>query len=98
TAAREIEEETGYRPRSLERLVVFEPMVGMVHCPHHILLGRGAQHVGDPTEKNEMAWMKWMPLTDLPDLIYSGAIKNSGTLVAALHVLALSGPTAPHRS
>jgi len=28
TAAREVEEETGYRPRRLEHLVTFEPMIG----------------------------------------------------------------------
>jgi 8-oxo-dGTP pyrophosphatase MutT (NUDIX family) len=94
TAIREVEEETGYRARSLEHLVTFEPMIGMLNCPHHVFLGRGTEQVGGPTETTEMARMEWVPLTDLPSLIAGGEIKNSGTLVAVLHVLALSGPTA----
>lgn len=96
TAAREIEEETGYRPRTLQHLVTFEPMIGMLDCPHHVFLGRGAEHVGEPTETAELARMEWIPLDDVPSLIRSGEVKNSGTLVALLHVLALSGPDAPH--
>lgn len=92
TAARELEEETGYRAHTLEHLVTFEPMIGMLNCPHHVFLGRGAEHVGEPTETTEMARMEWISLADVPRLINDGEIKNSGTLVAVLHVLALSGP------
>ncbi|GAA2377392.1 NUDIX hydrolase [Catellatospora methionotrophica] len=95
-AAREIEEETGYRPRSLEHLVTFEPMIGMVNCPHHVYLGRGAEQVGEPTETTEMERMQWMPLTEVPALIRAGQVSNSGTLVALLHVLAMSGPGAAY--
>lgn len=98
TAAREIVEETGYRARSLEHLVTFEPMIGMVNCPHHVFLGRGAEHLGEPTETTEMERMQWVPLAEVPELIRTGKVANSGTLVALLHVLALSGPNAPHRS
>ncbi len=97
-AAREIEEETGYRPRSMEHLVTFEPMIGMVNNPHHVFVGRGAERVGDPTEKTEMQRMDWVPLTQVPSLIAQGLVSNSGTLVALLHVLAISGPQAPYRS
>lgn len=94
TAAREIEEETGYRPRSLEHLVTFEPMIGMANCPHHVFLGRGAERIGEPTETTEMERMQWVPLADVPELIRAGQVNNSGTLVALLHVLAISGPGA----
>ena len=92
TAAREIEEETGYRPRTLEHLTTFEPMIGMVTSPHHVFLARGAEYVGEPVEKTEMQRMEWVPLAEVPALITSGEVRNSGTLVALLHVLALSGP------
>lgn len=97
TAAREIEEETGYRPRNLEHLVTFEPMIGMANTPHHVFLARGAERVGEPTEKTEMQRMEWVPLTQVPNLIAQGQVSNSGTLVALLHVLAISGPTASRR-
>lgn len=93
TAAREVEEETGYRPRSVEHLVTFEPMVGMVRDAHHVYLARGAEKVGEATELNEGRF-EWVALADVPGLISEGLIVNSGSLVGLLHVLALSGPGA----
>lgn len=91
TAAREVEEETGYRPRRLEHLVTFEPMIGMVRNAHHVFLARGAERVGEATELNEGTF-EWVALADVPELIAEGRIANSGSLVGLLHVLALSGP------
>jgi 8-oxo-dGDP phosphatase len=90
TAAREVEEETGYRPRSIEHLVTFEPMAGTVRSPHHVFLARGAELVGDPTEVNEGTF-RWVPLVEVPKLIESGQVGNSGALVGLLHLLALDG-------
>ncbi|MCA1194183.1 NUDIX hydrolase [Saccharopolyspora sp. 6V] len=87
TAMRELVEETGYRPRSLEPLVAFEPAVGMLRNPNHVFLGRGAELVGDPTEVNEGKF-EWVPLHRLPELIHGGQVQNSGTLVGLLHILA----------
>ncbi len=97
TAAREVEEETGYRPRSVEHLVTFEPMAGTVRSAHHVFLACGAERVADPTELNEGTF-RWVPLADVPGLIAAGQVGNSGALVGLLHVLALSGPTAPSRA
>ncbi|MDN5852375.1 MAG: NUDIX hydrolase [Actinomycetia bacterium] len=96
TAAREVEEETGYRPRSVEHLVTFEPMIGMVRNAHHVFLSRGAEKIGDATEVNEGRF-EWVALADVPELITKGRIVNSGSLVGLLHVLALSGPGAVTR-
>jgi len=59
TPAREVEEETGYRPRSVEHLVTFEPMVGTVRSAHHVYLSRGAERVADPSEVNEGPSSGW---------------------------------------
>lgn len=91
TATREVEEETGYRPRSMERLVMFEPAVGTVRNPHHVFLARGAERVSKAVELNEGTF-EWVALADVPELIAKGRIVNSGSLVGLLHVLALSGP------
>lgn len=88
TAARELIEETGYRPRQLEHLITFEPAVGMLRNPHYVFLGRGAERIANPTEANEGKF-EWVPLTKVPDLIREGKIQNSGTLVGLLHLLAL---------
>jgi len=93
TAAREVVEETGYRARSLEHLVTFEPMIGMVRNAHHVYLARGAERVAEATEVNEGTF-EWVALADVPELIAKGRIVNSGSLVGLLHVLALSGPGA----
>ncbi|OJF10214.1 NUDIX hydrolase [Couchioplanes caeruleus subsp. caeruleus] len=98
TAAREVEEETGYRPRNVEHLVTFEPMIGMANTPHHVFIARGAERIGEPTETTEMQRMEWVPLPQVPSIIAEGQVSNSGTLVALLHVLAISGPSAPYRS
>jgi 8-oxo-dGTP pyrophosphatase MutT (NUDIX family) len=97
TAAREVEEETGYRPRSVEHLVTFEPMIGMARTAHHVFLARGEERVGEATEVNEGRF-EWIALAEVPELIAKGRIVNSGSLVGLLHVLALSGPGAPSRT
>jgi len=101
-AAREVEEETGYRAIAFELLVTFEPMIGTVRSPHHVFVARGPVRVGEPTESTEMQRMEWMPLSRIPALIAGGTIRNSGTLVGLLHVLAqrfgalpASPPSAP---
>jgi 8-oxo-dGTP pyrophosphatase MutT (NUDIX family) len=88
TAAREVEEETGYRPRHLEHVVTFEPNIGMVRNAHHVYVAHGAERIGEPTETTEMQRMEWVPLADVPQLIKDGQILNSGTLVALLQILA----------
>ena len=90
-AAREVEEETGYRPGETVHLVTFEPMIGTVRSPHHVFLGREFRLTGAPSETTEMQRMEWIPLTQVPALIANGLIRNSGTLVALLHVLAQRG-------
>ncbi|WP_253258258.1 NUDIX hydrolase [Pseudonocardia sp. N23] len=90
TAVREVEEETGYRVRSVDHLVTFEPMIGMVRNAHHVFLARGAERIGEATEVNEGRF-EWVTLADVPELIAKGRIVNSGSLVGLLYVLALSG-------
>lgn len=87
TAARELEEETGYRARSIEHLVTFEPMIGTVTNPHYVYLARGVEVTADVVELDEGKF-QWVPVDELPKLVSSGQIVNSGTLVAVLHFLA----------
>ncbi|CAG7637581.1 GntR family transcriptional regulator [Actinacidiphila bryophytorum] len=95
TALREVEEETGWRPRALEHVVTFQPMIGMVDSPHEIFVGRGAEQVGSPTDVEEAGHIEWVPLADIPGLMARGDLMGSGTLVALLHVLANRGKNGP---
>ncbi|WP_026212636.1 NUDIX hydrolase [Longispora albida] len=92
TAAREVEEETGWRPAGpLEHLVSFQPMPGMVDTPHEVYVGHGASFIAPPTDLEEAGRVDWVPLADVPDLIKRGEIAGSGSLVGLLHLLALRG-------
>lgn len=88
TAVREVEEETGWRPRALTHLITFQPMVGMVDTPHELYVGRGAEHIGEPTDREEAGRVGWIPMSAILDLIGKGEILGSGSLVGLLHILA----------
>lgn len=91
TALREVEEETGWRPTGLDHVVTYQPMIGMVDSPHEIYVGKGAEHVGDPTDIEEAGHVAWVPLSDIPRLMARDELMGSGTLVALLHLLASRG-------
>lgn len=97
-AAREAEEETGWRPGPLTHLVTFQPMVGMVDTPHEVYIGRGATHIGEPTDREEAGRVGWIPMSAILGLIDKGEVLGSGSLVGLLHILASraggSGPAA----
>ncbi|MEU1454090.1 NUDIX domain-containing protein [Streptomyces avermitilis] len=99
TAVREVVEETGWRPNSVDHVVSYQPMVGMVDSPHEIFVAYGAEKVGSPTDLEEAGHIEWVPLAEVPRLMAHGDLLGSGTLVALLHILASrgkNGVTAAH--
>ncbi|AUS79735.1 NUDIX hydrolase [Actinoalloteichus sp. AHMU CJ021] len=89
TAAREVEEETGYRPTSApEHLVSFQPLPGMVDSPVDVFVIRGVEKVGEPTDAEEAARIEWIPLDRLVDLVGRGEVLGSGAIVALLYYAA----------
>ncbi|MDA2808989.1 NUDIX hydrolase [Nocardiopsis suaedae] len=93
-AAREVEEETGWRPTAgLKHLTTFQPMVGMVDSPHDVLVGRGAERVSDaPTDGEEAGTVAWIPLDEVPNLIERDEVLGAGTLVGLLQIMAMGIP------
>jgi 8-oxo-dGTP pyrophosphatase MutT (NUDIX family) len=92
-AAREVEEETGWRPNgSLRHLLTFQPMVGMVDAPHELYVGdSGAQFIAPPAaDSEEAARVSWVPLADIRGMLERDELLGAGTLVALLHVLAFT--------
>lgn len=81
TAAREVEEETGYRPKEIEPLITYQPMAGMVDSEHLLFLARGAEYVGEPTGEIEADLIRWVPMAEIPEMIARGDIWTSGTLI-----------------
>lgn len=88
TAAREVEEETGWSPGPLRPLTSFQPMPGLVDTPHDVFVTRGATRLGEPTTTDEVGVVDWVPLSDIRELATAGRLLGSGTLVGLLHVLA----------
>jgi ADP-ribose pyrophosphatase len=95
TAAREAEEESGWRPLGEpERLVSFEPLPGQVTAPVDVFLWRGAERIGEPTDTEEVGRVEWVPLSRVPELVQRQELLGAGTLVALLYYLAsCSGAT-----
>jgi 8-oxo-dGTP pyrophosphatase MutT (NUDIX family) len=82
-AAREVEEETGWRVGPLRHLLYDEPMNGLVDARNHIYLAESAAYVGPPDEGIECDQVEWIPLTKIAGLISAGQIVG-GTTIAAL--------------
>lgn len=87
-AAREFEEETGWRPAALRPLLYGEPANGISDGSQHVFLARGAIHIGPPTDSSEADRVGWVPLSDIPRLIAEGSIVSSISMAALLYTRA----------
>ena len=85
-AAREVEEETGWRPRRVEHVLSCQPMIGNADYPQELYLARGAEQVGAP-EVDETAEVRWVPLDEAPAMIASGDILGAITVIGVQHAL-----------
>ena len=86
-AAREVEEETGWRPGPMKPLLYAEPANGITDSQHHIFLAEGATHIGPPTELNESDRIEWVPIERIRGLIDRGEIVSGATLNGLLYLL-----------
>ncbi len=84
TAAREVEEETGWRPLAMERLLAFQPMVSTLDAENIVFLARGAEYVGEPTDINEAERVAWIGLDDVMPMMERGEIVGSASVVGLL--------------
>ncbi|WP_249714672.1 NUDIX domain-containing protein [Rhizomonospora bruguierae] len=88
-AARETEEETGWRPRApLRPLVYAQPSPGLMTSEHHIFQADSADHIGPPQDAFESDRIDWIPLTDVRSLIDKHDIVSGTTVAALLYLLA----------
>ncbi|XVU25332.1 NUDIX hydrolase [Actinoplanes sp. CA-054009] len=88
-AAREVEEETGWRPRSMEKLVSYQPMVGTIDQDNVVYLARGADFTGADPDINEAERIGWIPLAEVQQHIDNGTIVGAGSVAGLLAVLLL---------
>jgi 8-oxo-dGTP pyrophosphatase MutT (NUDIX family) len=85
-AAREVEEETGWRPRSMQKLVAYQPMVGTIDQDNVVYLARGADPVGSTPDINEAERIAWIPLAEIQEHIDNGTIVGAGSVAGLLAV------------
>jgi len=86
-AAREVEEETGWRPTDLTPLVYVQPSPGLMTSEHTIFLSNAATHIGQPEDGFESERIEWVPLSDVQRLIRIHDITSATTATALLYTL-----------
>ena len=84
TAAREVEEETGWRPRSLRPLAKFQPLVGTADFENIIFLSEGAELASTKPDINEAARVEWIPLKTVHDRMEKGEIIGAAAQIGLL--------------
>jgi 8-oxo-dGDP phosphatase len=87
-AAREVEEETGWRPGPLRKIGYLQPIAGVTNAEHHIFQADDAEYVGPPQDRHEASRIEWVPLRETPGMIERGEIVGGVALVGLLSVLA----------
>ncbi len=89
-AAREVEEETGWRPRTMEHLVTYQPAIGTLDHPQEIYLARGAELTDTRPDINEAEAIRWAPLDEAVEMIDRGEIVGAATVVGVYRALTLT--------
>lgn len=82
-AAREVEEETGWRPGPLRRLTTVHPSNGLSDQTFHLFVAEGAEHIGEPTDPNEAERVEWLAPPAVAAELAAGLIRD-GLSVTAL--------------
>jgi ADP-ribose pyrophosphatase len=94
SAQRELQEETGYRARTLKLLLMFYPSPGILSEKMHLVEARGlspAKSQPDPDERIELGLFA---VPELLDMVKRNAIRDAKTLVGILWLFAGQGPGA----
>ncbi|WP_233358658.1 NUDIX hydrolase [Thermomonospora amylolytica] len=93
-AAREVEEETGWRPRNVEFLLTYQPAVGSADAPQDLYVAHGADLVGEP-EPDEAEMVRWVPIEEAQAMIARGEIVGAATVMGVLHAVAARATARP---
>jgi 8-oxo-dGTP pyrophosphatase MutT (NUDIX family) len=88
-AARECEEETGWRPGPLRPLVTYHPSNGSSDQTFHIFVAAGARHLGDPIDRSESERVEWVPVATVRELLATNGITDGLSLAALATALAV---------
>ncbi|MGW4800783.1 NUDIX hydrolase, partial [Nonomuraea sp. NPDC004297] len=90
--AREVEEETGWRPGPLRPMLSVQPSNGFSDGLNHLYRAESATRIGPPSDPWEAERVEWVPLANIRKLIGSGEIVCGTTLSALLYLFVESLP------
>ena len=86
-AARQAYAESGWAASDLLPLLRLEPSGGLSDSVNHIFWTDRAVRRSDPPAAFESERIEWVPLSQVPELVASGAIRAAGTVAALLWLL-----------
>ncbi len=88
TAARELQEQAGYRAGHLDPLITFQAAPEFADVERVVFTGTEPHRIGEPDELQVSQRVEWMPLQSVRGLILAGEIWNDASVVGLLSVLA----------
>lgn len=88
-AARELEEESGWRARSLRLLANFQPLAGSIDMENFVYLAEDLEDTGKKPDINEAEHVVWVSLKSIPDRIGKGEVIGAGAQLGLLHAAQL---------
>jgi 8-oxo-dGTP pyrophosphatase MutT (NUDIX family) len=91
-AAREVLEETGWRPGPLRPLVGYHPMAGISDGRFELFAADGAGYVGAPSDPSEADRVEWVPVATVRALVRTGEVRDGLSLTALLWWLQHEAP------
>jgi 8-oxo-dGTP pyrophosphatase MutT (NUDIX family) len=91
SVVREIEEETGWRPRRVERMFGYRPLAGISSLDYQAFIATHAVRIGKPVDGDETAHVEWIRLSDIPSLAGTGLITDGPSLTVLLYYMAVYG-------
>jgi len=83
-AARELEEETGYKSDNIEWLLTMRTTMGFCNEKIEIYVARDLKLSKQNLDENEYVDVKAFTISELKELIYTGKIEDSKTIAAIL--------------
>ncbi|MFD9593941.1 NUDIX domain-containing protein [Kitasatospora sp. NPDC059973] len=86
-AAREVEEETGWRPGRVEPLLGFNAMSGISTMRFHAFHMTGCTRIGEPTDRSEATRVEWVAEEDVVELLAAGEVPEGASLAALSYFL-----------
>jgi 8-oxo-dGTP pyrophosphatase MutT (NUDIX family) len=91
--AREVLEETGWRPGRVRPLLTYHPSNGISDQVFHLFEAQGAEYVGEPADISESERVEWVGLNDLRRRVIAGEMPDGLSLTAVLYAMTF-GPLA----